>query len=88
MEGHNTQLEADPSDSEHDSSKEHRESRPVRGDFADTRELHGPGLGVNEGHAEEKECGGGRSQNQIFDSGFECAFAFFQVRNHGVQRDA
>ena len=46
------------------------------------------GIGIDEGHAEEKECGGSRSQNQILNSGFERLFAVLQVRNHGVQGDA
>ena len=55
MEGHHPKLEADASDGEHDPGQQQRESGPAYGEFADARELHRAGSGINEGHAEEKE---------------------------------
>jgi len=88
MERNHTKLEADAIDGKRDPGQQQRESGPAHGKFPHTQELHGAGIGINEGHAEEKKCGGSRSQNQVLDSGFERQLTVSQVSHHGVQRDA
>ena len=88
MERNHAQLESDASDREHDPGQQKAESGPADRELPYARERHAAGIGIDEGHAEEKECSGSRSQNQILDSGFERLFEVCQVRNHGVQGDA
>ena len=90
MERDDGQLEANADD-------EHREARQEPGALGVARggpprghlgEIHRSQLGVDQGHAEQEEGGGGRGEDQVLDAGLDSAPLGAHVGDQGIERHA